>query len=156
MKGTKKPLGAVLVEQGFVSEDQLRIALLEQKQSNKPLGKTLIELGFVTDAIIRDVLSENIGQESVDLTHTVIDAETLKMVPQDLARRHNILPLSFDKAANKLTLAMADTFNVVALDQVLALHRGAFQITAVLGGEADILRAIEQFYGFELSIDGIL
>jgi len=155
-KGTKKPLGAVLVEQGYVSEDQLRIALLEQKQSNKPLGKTLIELGFVTDAIIRDVLSENIGQESVDLTHTVIDAETLKMVPQDLARRHNILPLSFDKAANKLTLAMADTFNVVALDQILALHRGTFQITAVLSGEADILRAIEQFYGFELSIDGIL
>ena len=156
MKGTKKPLGAVLVEQGFVSEDQLRIALLEQKQSNKPLGKTLIELGFVTDAIIRDVLSENIGQESVDLTHTVVDAETLKMVPQDMARKHNILPLSFDKAANKLTLAMADTFNVVALDQILALHRGTFQITAVLSGEADILRAIEQFYGFELSIDGIL
>jgi type IV pilus assembly protein PilB len=156
MKGTKKPLGAVLVEQGFVSEDQLRIALQEQKQSNKPLGKTLIELGFVTDAIIRDVLSENIGQESVDLAHTVIDAETLKMVPQDMARRHNILPLSYDKITNKLILAMADTFNVVALDQVLALHHGEFQITAVLSGEADILRAIEQFYGFELSIDGIL
>lgn len=155
-KGTKKPLGTVLVEQGFVSEDQLRIALQEQKLTNKPLGKTLIELGFVTDAIIRDVLSENIGQGSVDLTHTVIDAETLKLVPQDMARRYNILPLSFDKSANKLTLAMADTFNVVAMDQVLALHRGAFQVTAVLSGEADIIRAIEQFYGFELSIDGIL
>jgi len=66
------------------------------------------------------------------------------------------VPLSFDKVANKLTLAMADTFNVVALDQVLALHQGTFQVTAVLSGEADIIRAIEQFYGFELSIDGIL
>jgi len=45
--GKKKPLGAVLVEKGFVSEDQLRIALLEQKQTNAPLGKLLIELGFV-------------------------------------------------------------------------------------------------------------
>lgn len=153
--GKKKPLGAVLVEQGFISEDQLRIALLEQKQTNNPLGKVLIELGFVTDAIIRDALSENIGQSSVDLTHTVIDAETLKMVPQDLARRHNVLPLSFDKTKNHLVLAMADTFNVVVLDQIRALHVGA-QITAVLGGEAEILRAIEQFYGFELSIDGIL
>lgn len=155
-KGKKKQLGTVLVEQGFVSEDQLRIALQEQKLTSKPLGKILIELGFVTDAILRDVLSENIGQGSVDLAHTVIDAETLKLVPQDMARRHNMLPLSFDKAANTLTLAMADTFNVVALDQVLALHRGAFQVTAVLSGEADIVRAIEQFYGFELSIDGIL
>lgn len=154
--GKKKPLGAVLVEQGFISEDQLRIALLEQKQTNKPLGKVLIEFGFVTDAIIRDALSENIGQHSVDLTHTVIDAETLKMVPQELARRHTVLPLSFDKSANKLTLAMADTFNVVAMDQLRALHGGTFQVDAVLGGEADILRAIEQFYGFDLSIDGIL
>ena len=154
--GKKKPLGAVLVEQGFISEDQLRIALLEQKQSNKPLGKVLIEFGFVTDAIIRDALSENIGQNSVDLTHTVIDAETLKMVPQELAHRHTVLPLSFDKSANQLTLAMADTFNVVALDQIRALHGGTLQVTAVLGGEADILRAIEQFYGFDLSIDGIL
>ncbi len=154
--GKKKPLGAVLVEQGFISDDQLRIALLEQKQSNKPLGKVLIEFGFVTDAIIRDALSENIGQNSVDLTHTVIDAETLKMVPQELAHRHTVLPLSFDKSANQLTLAMADTFNVVALDQIRALHGGTFQVAAVLGGEADILRAIEQFYGFDLSIDGIL
>ncbi|MBU1565743.1 MAG: Flp pilus assembly complex ATPase component TadA [Proteobacteria bacterium] len=155
-KGTKKPLGVVLVEQGFVSEDQLRIALQEQKLTNKPLGKTLIELGFVTDAIIRDVLSENIGQGSVDLSNTVIDAETLKLVPQDLARRHNILPLSYDRVSNILTLAMSDTFNVVAMDQVRAVHRGLFQVTAVLGGEAEITRAIEQFYGFELSIDGIL
>jgi general secretion pathway protein E/type IV pilus assembly protein PilB len=78
------------------------------------------------------------------------------MVPQELAHRHTVLPLSFDKSANQLTLAMADTFNVVALDQIRALHGGTFQVTAVLGGEADILRAIEQFYGFDLSIDGIL
>ncbi len=155
-KGTKKPLGVVLVEQGFVTEDQLSIGLQEQKLTNKPLGKTLIELGFVTDAIIRDVLSKNIGQRSVDLLNTVVDAETLKLVPQDLAHRHNILPLSFDKATNTLTLAMSDTFNVVAIDQVRALHLGSLQVTVVLGGEAEITQAIEQFYGFELSIDGIL
>jgi len=154
--GKKKPLGTLLVEQGYISEDQLRIALLEQKQTNQPLGKVLIEFGFVTDGIIRDALSENIGQSSIDLAHTVIDAETLKLVPQELARRHNVLPASFDSVAKRLTLAMADTFNVVVLDQLHALHGGAFQIVPVLAGEADILRAIEQFYGFELSIDGIL
>lgn len=154
--GKKKPLGAVLVEQGFISEDQLQIALTEQKQSNKPLGKVLIEFGFVTDAIIRDALSQNIGQGSADLTHIVIDAETLKKVPQELARRHTVLPLSFDDGKNVLTLAMADTFNVVAIDQIRALWGGTFQVLPVLGGEADILRGIEQFYGFDLSIDGIL
>jgi len=153
---SRKPLGAVLIENGIISEDQLRIALLEQKASNKMLGKVLIELGFVTDSIMRDVLSENTGQTSIDLAHTVIDAETLRKVPQDIARRYNVLPLSFDEEASRLTLAMADTFNGVAVDQIRALYGGAIQVAPVLAGEADILRAIEQFYEFELSIDGIL
>lgn len=152
----KKKLGEVLIEKGSLTEDQLSIALLELKTSKKPLGTVLIELGFVTDSIIRDALSENTGQRSVDLSNAVLDANSTKIVPQDLARRHMILPLSYDKDAKRLVLAMADTFNIVALDQVRALNGGDLQITPVLGSEADIVRIIEQFYGFELSIDGIL
>lgn len=152
----KKKLGEVLIEKGSLTEDQLSIALLELKTSKKPLGTVLIELGFVTDSIIRDALSENTGQRSVDLSNAVLDANSTKIVPQDLARRHMILPLSYDKDAKRLVLAMADTFNIVALDQVRAVNGGDLQITPVLGSEADIVRIIEQFYGFELSIDGIL
>lgn len=152
----KRRLGALLVEQGTISEDQLRIGLLELKTSKKPLGTVLIDLGFVTDSIIRDALSENIGQRSVDLSNAVLDAQSIKIVPQDLARRYTILPLSYDSKTKHLTLAMADTFNIVALDQVRALNGGDLQITPVLGGESEIIRVIEQFYGFDLSIDGIL
>lgn len=152
----KKKLGEVLIEKGVLTDDQLRIALLELKSTKKLLGTVLIDLGFVTDSIIRDALSENTGQRGVDLTNAVLDADSIKIVPQDLARRFMILPLSYDKAAKSLVLAMADTFNIVALDQVRALNGGDLQITPVLGSEADIVRIIEQFYGFELSIDGIL
>lgn len=152
----KKRLGEVLIEKGALTEDQLHIALLELKNSKKPLGTVLIELGFVTDSIIRDALSENTGQRSVDLSGAVLDANATKIVPQELARRYLILPLSYDKAAKTLVLAMADTFNIVALDQVRALNGGDLQIIPMLGSEADIVRIIEQFYGFELSIDGIL
>lgn len=152
----KKKLGEVLIEKGALTEDQLSIALLEMKSTKKQLGTVLIELGFVTDSLIRDALSESTGQRSVDLTNAVLDANSTKIVPQDLARRYMILPLSYDKAAKSLVLAMADTFNIVALDQVRAFNGGDLQITPVLGSEADIVRIIEQFYGFELSIDGIL
>jgi general secretion pathway protein E/type IV pilus assembly protein PilB len=152
----KKRLGALLVEQGSITEDQLHIGLLEMKSSSKPLGAILIGLGFVTDSIVRDALSENTGQRSVDLSHAVLDAESTRIVPQDMARRYTILPMSYDRHARHLTLAMADTFNIVALDQVRALNGGDLQITPVLGSEAEIIRIIEQFYGFELSIDGIL
>ncbi|MDO8908510.1 MAG: ATPase, T2SS/T4P/T4SS family [Pseudohongiella sp.] len=152
----KKKLGEVLLERGAVTEDQLRIALHELKTTNKPLGAVLIDLGFVTDALVRDALSENTGQRSVDLTGAVLDAESIKIVPQDIARRYTVLPLSYVKSTRELTLAMADTFNIVALDQIMAANGGDLKIIPVLGSEADIVRIVEQFYGFELSIDGIL
>ncbi|ALO45374.1 GspE/PulE family protein [Pseudohongiella spirulinae] len=152
----KRKLGQVLLENGAVTEDQLRIALLELKNTNKPLGAVLIDLGFVTDGIVREALSENTGQRTVDLSGAVIDAESIKIVPQDIARRYTVLPLSYDKTAKHLTLAMTDTYNVVALDQIMALNGSDLRITPVLAGESDIMRIVEQFYGFELSIDGIL
>ena len=152
----KKKLGQVLLERGAITQDQLRIALHELKTVQKPLGALLIDLGFVTDAIVRDALSENTGQRAVDLTGAVIDSESIKIVPQDIARRYTVLPLSFDSEKRHLTLAMADTVNIVALDQIMALNGSDLAITPVLASEADIVRIIEQFYGFELSIDGIL
>jgi general secretion pathway protein E/type IV pilus assembly protein PilB len=152
----KKRLGELLIEKGMITNDQLTIALLEQKTLGKRIGAALIQLGFVTDAIIRDALSENTGYESVDLSSVVIDAAAVKMVPQDLARRYKILPISYAKSNNILTLAMADTFDIVAIDQVKAVHGGNIEVKPVLGGDADIARITEEIYGFELSIDGIL
>lgn len=152
----KKRLGEILIDKGVITADQLAIGLHEQKVIGKRIGAVLIQLGFVTDSIIRDALSENTGYESVDLSSAVIDSGSISMVPQDLARRFKVLPLSYSKATNELTLAMADTFNIVALDQVKAIHGGNISIRPVLGGDADIARITEEIYGFELSIDGIL
>ncbi len=152
----KRKLGEVLLARGAITPDQLSIALLELKTSKKPLGSTLISLGFVTDSIVRDALSENTGQKSVDLTNLLLNADSIKFVPQEIARRYTVLPLSYDKSTHTLTLAMADTFNIVALDQILSINGGDLNIAPVLGSEADIIRIIEQFYGFDLSIDGIL
>ncbi len=152
----RKPLGELLVEKGLITEDQIRIALVEQKKSNLPLGKLLVNLGFVTEATIRDALSENLGQSSVDLSNTVLSADLLKRVPLDLARRHKTIPIAFDDATQTLTVAMADTFNIVAIDQIRAALGSAVHLNPVLAGEADIARAIGQFYAYEMSIDGIL
>ena len=152
----KKRLGEILIERGIITEDQLRIALLEQASVKKRIGAILISLGFVTESIIRDALSENTGFASVDLASAVIDAAAITFVPQDLARRFKMLPISYNSSENQLTLAMADTFNIVALDQVRALHGPDLEIRPVLGIESDITRIIEEAYGVNLSIDGIL
>ncbi len=152
----RKRLGKLLLDQGAISEDQLRIGLREQQNTKRPLGSILIDLGFVTDSIVRDTLSTNTGQRSIDLTQIVLDAESIRIVSQAIARRHTELPLSYDREKNHLSLAMADTFNIVALDQIRAQNGGNLHISPVLASEEAIIRNIESCYGFELSIDGIL
>jgi type II secretory ATPase GspE/PulE/Tfp pilus assembly ATPase PilB-like protein len=149
-------LGQILVGKGVISDDQLRIALQEQGKTHQPLGRLLVRLGFLSEATIRDVLSENLGHESVDLGTIIIDSAALALIPKDVARRYQLLPLSVNQADGVLVLAMADPGNIIALDQVRALLKDDYRLVNQLASESDILRAIDQYYGFELSIDGIL
>jgi len=151
-------IGELLVQKGVVSPDQVRIAITEQKKQGRKehLGKILVRLGFATEGIILDVLGGALGQQKADLSKVVVDSEAVKLIPKDMARRYHILPLTFELNRNRLTVAMADTFNVVALDQINALLGGDVEIVPLLAGEAEIGEAIDRFYGFELSVDGIL
>ena len=153
----KLRLGELMVQQGLISQDQLRIALKEQEQSYIPLGRQLVRLGFVTEAMVRDMVAHTIGQESIDLATVVADADALKMVPEDFARRYHLIPVAYDEPTKALTVAMADIFNVLALDQLRAmLGAQQIQVNPVLAAEAQLEEYIDHFYGYELSVDGIL
>ena len=119
------PLGQTLLTKGIVSQDQLNIALTEQKRFKAPLGKVLVQLGFVTEATIRDILSETLGQVSIDLENTIVDPAAIALVPKDLARRYHVLPVSYDHEKRSLLIAVSDPTNVVALDQIRALTSAA-------------------------------
>ena len=152
----KLRLGELLVQQGLITQDQLRIALTEQKTQNMPIGRLLVRLGFVTEAVIRDIMARTIGQESIDLTQVLVDAEALRLVPQEFARRHRLLPIAYDADQNLLIVAITEVFNVVALDQLRSTLGQNIQLKTVLAGQAQLDEFIDQFYGFELSVDGIL
>ena len=149
-------LGEILIQQGVTTPDQIEIALKEQKKSKEKLGRILVRLGFATEAIIRDVIGGVIGQESVNLDNAVADGEAVALIPKNVARRLHVLPLTFDERNRTLTVAMTDTFNVVVLDQISVQVGRDIEIVPVLAGEAEIEKAIDLFYGFELSVDGIL
>jgi type II secretory ATPase GspE/PulE/Tfp pilus assembly ATPase PilB-like protein len=152
----KRHLGQILISQGILTEDQLRIALLEQLKTKHPLGKLLVQLGFVSEATLREALSEKLGLSSVDLTQIVVDPASLRLVPREFAKRHNLFPVAVDRERRRLIIAVSDTNNIVAIDQLRAQLRSELEMELRLAGESEIARAIEQFYGHELSIDGIL
>ena len=149
-------IGELLVAKGVVSEDQVRIALIEQTRRPERLDRVLVRLGFATEGVIRDVLAGALGYESVDLSKALIDAEAVKLIPREAARRYRMVAIARDEASRRLTVATPDPFNVIAMDQVRALLDPGTQIRALLAGEAEIDKAIERFYGYELSVDGIL
>jgi type II secretory ATPase GspE/PulE/Tfp pilus assembly ATPase PilB-like protein len=152
----KLRLGELLVQQGLITPDQLRIGLTEQKSNNTPIGRQLVRLGFVTEAAIRDAMARTVGQESIDLAQVVADAEALRLVPQEFARRHRVLPIAWDPDERTLTVATTGLFNVVALDQLRAMLGPRVELKTLLAAEAQLEDFIDQFYGFELSVDGIL
>ena len=149
-------IAEALVAKGVVSEDQIRIAVTEQNHRHEPLGRILVRFGFATESVIRDVLAGVLGYDSVDLSKVLIDSDVVKRVPREIARRYRVLALSFDAAPRRVTVATTDPFNVIAMDQVRALFDPEVEIRAVVAGEVEIDKAIEQFYGHELSVDGIL
>ncbi|MDP1610053.1 MAG: GspE/PulE family protein [Sulfuritalea sp.] len=149
-------LGDLLLEQQLITQDQLRIALLEQKSMGKPLGEALLILGFITEDALRSALALNLGEVAISLKGIVADPGALRLIPKPLAKRHTLFPVSFDAGRNELLIASADPGDIVAGDQVNALLGGKVKITWRLASSAEIQPAIEQFYGHELSIDGIL
>jgi len=152
----KLRLGELLIQQGLISTDQLAIALAEQRNNNIPIGRLLVRLGFVTETAIRDTMARTIGQESIDLSQVVADLEALKLVPQEFARRNRVLPIAYDQKYHALTVATTEIFNVVAMDQLRAMLGAQIEIKTQLAAEAQLEDYIDQFYGYELSVDGIL
>lgn len=154
----KKPvrLGDLLLNEGIITNDQLKIALIEQKTSGDQLGRILVTLGFVSEEILRDLLGESLGQQSISLQNLIPDQAALEMIDQALARQLSVLPVSYDAENKQLQVGMTDTFNIVVIDRIASIVGADIDIEPVLVSETDLEYALDLFYGFELSIDGIL
>ena len=149
-------IGAKLIEKKVISEDQLGIALREQVRlkNAKTIGAILVDLGFVSEGALGEILNESTGAKKIDLKSSLIDAKLVKKVPKEFAIHNKVIPLSFSKDA--ITVGMSDVFDIVAIDQLRRYFPANFHISPVYIPEVDILQAIDQYYGYEMSIEGIL
>ena len=138
-------LGDLLVKEKIISQDQLDKALRSQREfgPNVRLGSVLVKLGFVTDEEVTNFLSRQYGVPAINLQYFEIDASVVKLVPEETARRYQILPLSRVGAA--LTIAMVDPTNVFAMDDIKFMT--GFNIEPVVASESAILDAIDKAYG---------
>jgi len=156
MKKQHRNLSEILVEQQIITTDQLKIALTEQKKNPESLEKILIKLGFVSETQMYEFMSRWLDISYIDLSQVVVDPEAIQLIPKNFASHYKLVPISFDKSTNTLSIAMTDVFNVPAIDQLATALGGRIKVEPGMAAEAQIINAIDNWYGLNLSIDGIL
>ena len=102
-------IGQILVDLGFIDEDQLEQLLMEQHdRPNELIGQIAIEMDLVTDAQLAQALAEQMGLQVVSLESLVIAPDVLTCVTEPMAQLYRIIPLAFSEEENTLTIAMCD------------------------------------------------
>ncbi|HMF91095.1 MAG TPA: type IV-A pilus assembly ATPase PilB [Candidatus Angelobacter sp.] len=138
-------LGDLLVKEKIITPEQLERALKAQKEAghNARLGSTLVQLGFVSDEDVTNFLSRQYGVPAINLQYFEIDPTVVKLIPEETAKRYQILPLS--RVGASLTIAMVDPTNVFAMDDIKFMT--GFNIEPVVASAPAISEAIEKAYG---------
>jgi type IV pilus assembly protein PilB len=155
VKPTKKRLrlGDALIQDGLITDEQLQASLAKQKKTGKRLGEVLVEMGLVKEEEIVEVLGRQLGMPYINLTNYLIDPITAKIIPEHVSKRHKLIPIN--KVGNKLTVAMVDPLNVLAIDDI-QLMTGLI-VKPVVATSKDIQDAINKTYGgAEGNTDGLM
>ncbi|WP_040727915.1 GspE/PulE family protein [Thiomicrorhabdus sp. Kp2] len=148
-------LGERLVQEGHITPDQLSIALTEHKRNGQRLGEILVSMGFVKVEIIREAVGSYVGYASMSLKEVVPDPKALSLVSETFAHNYQIMPISVKD--NALKVAMSNPGDILVLDKLRRhLQNPNIQVHPVLVVESEIQNAIDNYYGYELSIEGIL
>ena len=142
-------LGETLLREQLINPQQLKEALDYQRTNGGRLGSTLVKLGFLSDEEITAVLSRQYGVPSVNLSLFEIDDSAVKLIPQEVAQKYMVLPLS--RVGATLTLAMVDPTNVFAIDDIKFMT--GFGVEPVVVSEASMQEAMEKYYGSAKSLD---
>src|SRR5262249_53397486 len=122
-RGLRKQLGAILVEGGFISEDELQRGLEEAQRTGGLLGDVLVSRGWLSTQALARALVAQCGLECIELAGVQVQQEVAAILPERYARTYAALPVS-RLPDESLLVAVADPTNVVALDNLrLVLER---------------------------------
>ena len=144
----KKRLGEILLEAGIINESQLQQALEYQQMWGQRLGSALVAKGFLSEEMLMRVLGSTLNMPIVDISRIRVAAEVVKIVPQKLAEKYDVVPIALEsKGGGRQTLivAMADPLNIEAVDQ-LKFTTG-YNIRPVLSTISGIADALRKYYG---------
>ncbi len=138
-------IGQILVDLGFLSDDQLQMVLDEQEQQPGALfGKIAEDMQLITDEQLIQALAEQLGMQTVSLGEAKLDPAVMGRISETMAQMYRVIPLTFDEEANRLTLATCDPQNLTIQDELRTFL--GHEIGMVIATEHDIRQAINKHY----------
>ena len=140
-----RQLGQILVSAGEIGEATLQAALAQGKREGKRLGEVLIDNGTLTERQIIDCLKLQLGVDFVDLTKVKIPVALAELVPKNIARTYNVVPVKADSAS--LYLAMTDPLNFKGIEAVRRSSKK--RVIPMIAMKSAMERAISTLYGNE-------
>jgi len=135
-------LGDRLLAEQVLTEGQLRNALQVQPQTSRPLGALLVELGFVEEDRMTAILGEHLDVAVADLRRQTIDPEVARLLPEEFARRHVLLPIS--RVDGYLDVAMVDPVNLHVINDVRLIT--GLGVQAYVASRSDILANLSRIH----------
>ncbi|MCC6642774.1 MAG: type IV-A pilus assembly ATPase PilB [Deltaproteobacteria bacterium] len=135
-------IGELLVRENLLTSEQLRKARDEARTRGGRLGAQITKLGFLQEADLSDFVARQYGVPAVNLDEFEIDPSVLKLIPEDVATKHTVVPVN--RAGSTLVLATADPSNIFAIDDIKFLT--GYNVEVVVASEEAIKRAIERAY----------
>lgn len=146
MFGKRVRIGDLLLSQGMITQQQLDTALSEQKIRKTKLGETLIALGYVSQKDFSDVLSRQLGVESVDLRKEGLQDAAIRLVPEDIMKKYELVPFAIDENnSNILKIAMSDPMYLPAIDDVSLIT--GMEVVPYFAPTAQIAMQIDRMFG---------
>ena len=144
--GKRVRIGDLLLSQGMITQQQLDTALSEQKIRKTKLGETLIALGYVSQKDFADVLSRQLGVESVDLRKEGLQDAAIRLVPEDIMKKYELVPFAIDENnSNILKIAMSDPMYLPAIDDVSLIT--GMEVVPYFAPTAQIAMQIDRMFG---------
>ncbi|NLE64509.1 MAG: Flp pilus assembly complex ATPase component TadA [Elusimicrobia bacterium] len=138
----RKKIGEILLKQKVLTAEQLESVLSEEQRTGDSLFRILPRMRLVTADQLADIIAEQAGVPRMELGNMIIDKAIATLIPEELARKHNVIPVL--KIANTLTCAMVDIFNVHVIDEI-ALKTG-MTVDPGVATEEEVEKALEDIY----------
>lgn len=142
----RKRIGEILIEAGLITPEKLEEALARQKQDHRRIGKIMLGMGLLDENEFLKHLATQLGISFISLEHYLAEPVIVRLLPREMCRKYRLMALN--KVGNRLTVAMDDPLDIIALDDIQLLT--GLLVKPLLASESAIIKSLDEVFSLPI------